>query len=659
MDSVPENKQTSVASELPADPAGGDFFDRVGAEAALRESETRYRDILESSHDLVQSVRPDGTFDFVNQAWLRTMGYSAEEVQGLTVFGIICPDLIPHCQEIFSRIMNGETVTNHETAFLAKDGSRVLLQGSMVPRISEGKVIATHAFFRDITELRKTEKFMKDILETVDEAFVVIAPDCRILNANRVYCEQLGKTSTEVLGQFCHMLSHHQASQCFPDGDGCPLRQVIKTGAPCTVYHEHTAPDGAGRHVEIKAFPLKDESGRIVSVIQIVNDITERKQLEDQLHKAQKMEAMGLLAGGVAHDFNNLLQAILGYGSILQAKLAAGDPLAQHVEQILKAGTQAAELTHGLLAFSRQQVVNPVPTDLNEIVRDLCKILQRVIGEDVEMKTICAGEILPVLVDQTQIGQVLMNLATNARDAMPQGGVLTIATSVFSADDHYVAAKILDHAGPYAVLSVADTGAGMDRATAERIFEPFFTTKELGRGTGLGLSIVYGIVKQHQGHINVYSEPGRGTTFKILLPLITEAPQRAADASAQPAGGTETLLLAEDEPGVRSLLGMILGDAGYTVVEAADGAAAIEEFHKHRGEIRLALLDVIMPKMNGREVRDEILRLAPAVKILFMSGYTDEVIARQGLLEQGVGLIVKPVDPKIFLRSVRSALDRA
>ena len=623
--------------------------------AALRESEARYRDILESSHDLVQSVRPDGTFDFVNQAWLRRLGYTAEQVRGLSVFDVICPDLIPHCQELFGRIMGGESVPDHETAFLAKDGSRVVLQGSMIPRISEGKVIATHAFFRDITELRRTENFVKDILETVDEAFVVIDREYRVLNANRAYCEQIGKPRAEVIGHSCRELTRHRG-ECSPGGENCAVRQVFATGEPHTAYHDHPAPGGGVMHVEVKAFPQRDVDGAIVSAIEIVNDITARKRLEDQLHMAQKMEAVGQLAGGVAHDFNNLLQSILGYGSILEARLPPGDPLRPHVEQIMQAGAQAADLTHGLLAFSRKQVVNPVPADLNEIVRGMCKILERLIAENIEMKVFCAAQPLGVLVDQSQIGQVLMNLATNARDSMPRGGTLTIRTGSLATGDADPA-RAAARPGPCAVLTVSDTGEGMDRGTIERIFEPFFTTKELGRGTGLGLSIVYGIVQQHHGRIEVASVPATGTTFTILLPLIANTPQRRGAAAALPAGGTETVLLAEDDPAVRALLRVVLGEAGYTVIEAPDGEAALAAFHAHKAAIGLALLDVIMLKMNGRDVRNEILKAAPGVKIIFVSGYTDDVIAQQGLLEKGTELIVKPVDPPALLRAVRAALD--
>jgi PAS domain S-box-containing protein len=631
---------------------------RLDLENELRESEVRYRDIIESSHELVQSVRPDGTFDFVNQAWLRTMGYAPDEVTRLSVFDVIAPDLIPHCQELFGRIMQGESIGDHETAFVAKGGNRVLLQGSMIPRLAGGRVVATHAFFRDVTELRKTEKFVKDVLESVDEAFVVIDRDYRVLNANRVYCQLAGKTLAEVVGKHCYTLTHGLAQPCSAVGDGCPVLRVFGSGEPHSAFHSRKTPDGATLYLEIKAFPVRDHSGTIVSAIEIVNDVTEEKRLEDQLRTAQKMEAVGLLAGGVAHDFNNLLQAILGYGSILKARLKPDDPLAQHVEQILMAGDQAAELTRGLLAFSRKQVVNPAVADLNEIVRGLCKILQRVIGEDIEMRIFCDGQPLTVFVDQSQIVQILMNLTTNARDSMPRGGTLTIETGRFVADELYVAAKLLDRAGPYASLTISDSGLGMDRATAERIFEPFYTTKELGRGTGLGLSIVYGIIKRHHGYINVSSEPGMGTTFKILLPLIDEAPRIPAAETPRPAGGTETILLAEDEPSVRSLLMSVLGDAGYTVIEAADGEAALDAFRRNRDEIKLALLDVIMPKLNGREVSEEIGRIAPGVRTIFMSGYTDDVIARRGLLDEGIQLIVKPVAPAVFLAAVRAALDK-
>ena len=631
---------------------------RLDLENELRESEMRYRDIIDSSHELVQSVRPDGSFDFVNQVWLRTMDYAPDEVKRLNVFDVIAPDQILHCQELFGRLMRGESIAELETAFLAKGGNRVLLQGSMIPRLIDGRVVATHAFFRDVTELRKTEKFVKDVLDSVDEAFVVLDPDYRVLNANRVYCQRVGKTLDEVIGRPCYSLSHGRSEPCLAVIDDCPVRRVFRSGEPHTLSHSRKAPDGTTVFLEVKAFPVRDLSGTIVSAIEIVNDVTEKKRLEDQLRTAQKMEAVGLLAGGIAHDFNNLLQAILGYGGLLQARLKPDDPLAQHAEQIVLAGNQAAELTRGLLAFSRKQVVDPAPADLNEIVRGLGKILERVIGEDIEMRIFCEEQPLVVLADQSQIAQILMNLTTNARDAMPRGGSLTIETGHFVADEQVVAARLLDHAGHYARLTVSDTGPGIDGAAAERIFEPFFTTKELGRGTGLGLSIVYGIVKQHHGSIAVLSEPSAGTTFEILLPLITPAPRSHEEASPRPAGGTETLLLAEDEPAVRSLLKSVLGDAGYTVIEAADGEAALDAFRRHPGEIKLALLDVIMPKLNGREVCEAIRRVDPGVKTIFMSGYTDDVIARRGLLEEGIRLIVKPVDPDVFLASVRAALDK-
>jgi PAS domain S-box-containing protein len=629
---------------------------RLDLESELRESEVRYRDIIETSHDLIQSVRPDGTFDFVNQAWRTSLGYTAAEVQRLTVFDVIAPDLIPHCRELFGRIMQGESIPDHETAFVAKGGARVLLQGSMIPRLSGGRVVATHAFFRDVTELRRTEKFVKDVLDSVDEAFVVLDPAFRVLNANSVYSRIAAQPLEQLIGRHCATLAAGPSPLCPGPGGDCPAGQVFRSGEPHATSCSCTAADGSTRFLEIKAFPVRDHSGAVVSAIEIVSDVTEKRQLEEQLRTAQKMEAVGLLADGVAHDFNNLLQAILGYGSILRSRVDAATPLARHVEQILLAGNQAAELTRGLLAFSRKRVVNPAPADLNEILSGACAVLQRQIGGQIELRVLFDELPLPVLVDRDQIVQVLMNLATNARDAMPRGGVLTIRTGRSDTGGRD-AAKAPEHAGAHATLTVADSGEGLDRATTERLFEPFFTTKELGRGTGLGLSIVYGIVKRHHGEISVSSDPAAGTTFRILLPL--HAAKALPPAAAQPAaaGGTETVLLAEDEPAVRALLATVLGEAGYTVIEAADGEEAVAAFCRQPAAIKLALLDVIMPRRNGREVSEEIRRISPGVRIVFMSGYTDDVIAQRGLLAEGVRLIAKPVDPAVFLAGVRAALD--
>lgn len=387
-----------------------------------------------------------------------------------------------------------------------------------------------------------------------------------------------------------------------------------------------------------------------------------RQKLEDQLQQSQKMEAIGTLTGGIAHDFNNILTAIIGYGNILKMKLAKDSPLLGYADQILSSAERAANLTHRLLAFSRKQVINLKPININEVVAGIEKFLLRIIGEDVELKTLFSGRRLVVMADAGQLEQVLMNLAANARDAMPNGGILEIETEAVEIDTDFL--KIYEHdehdkPGMYALISVTDTGQGMNEKTRQRIFEPFFTTKEVGKGTGLGLSMVYGIIKQHNGYINCYSEPGKGTTFKIYMPLIEGEPEKAKEEKHVPAlRGTETILLAEDDEDVRKLTKIVLEEAGYRVVEAADGEEAVEKFKEGRDRINLLLLDVIMPVMSGKAVYEEAKKIKPGIKALFSSGYTADFIHRQRILEEGLNIISKPVPPHELLEKIREALER-
>jgi signal transduction histidine kinase len=384
----------------------------------------------------------------------------------------------------------------------------------------------------------------------------------------------------------------------------------------------------------------------------------EQQKLQSQLIQAQKMEAVGHLAGGVAHDFNNILTAIIGYASMLRKKEIASEQLAFCTDQILSASSRAARLTQSLLAFSRKQVIAPKPVDLNEIVQGVTKIVKRLIGEDIDFRTILHGGEVTVMADSGQMEQVLLNLCTNARDAMPQGGSLSIETDAVDVGVEDRDRNFLPCAGLYGVICVSDTGSGMDEETRKKIFEPFFTTKELGKGTGLGLSIVYGIIKQHNGTINVYSEPGKGTTFKIYLPIIAEMMKEAPPvAEARPEGGRETILLAEDEHDVRVLISIVLREAGYSVIEALDGEDAVRKFSEQADRIALVLSDVIMPKKNGKEAYMQIREMRPGVKVLFMSGYTADIIESKGILAEGIPFLSKPLIPNQLLRKVREVLD--
>jgi CheY-like chemotaxis protein len=369
------------------------------------------------------------------------------------------------------------------------------------------------------------------------------------------------------------------------------------------------------------------------------------------------MEAIGTLAGGIAHDFNNILTAIMGFGGLIQMKIPKESPISSHVEQILESAQKAASLTKNLLAFSRKQLSTPKPLNLNESISNLKKLLGRLIKEDIEFKVELGENDLIVMADQGQLDQVFMNLVTNAKDAMPKGGVLTITTGAAQLPPHIVVTSQPGSSGGYALISVIDTGIGIDEKTQEKIFDPFFTTKEVGKGTGLGLSMIYGIVKQHDGYIVVASEVGKGTTFNIYLPLIDSTFEKQKEKASRPLKrGTETILVADDDPAVASLVKRILEEFGYKVLEARDGGEAIEQFLKHKDDIHLLLLDVIMPKKNGKEAYDAIRKIKPEIKAIFISGYSAEIIDEQAILE-GLNFIGKPVSPEELLFSLREVLD--
>lgn len=395
------------------------------------------------------------------------------------------------------------------------------------------------------------------------------------------------------------------------------------------------------------------------SSIKVSRMLSERIELEEQLRQSQKMEAIGHLAGGVAHDFNNILTVIMGYCSLLDMDPNLAPELKVATEQIMSSTEKATQLTKGLLAFSRKQILSVKEENLNHILHSVESFVSRIIGEDIHFKTLYYKRELPVDVDASQIEQVLINLATNARDAMPKGGNLMLETCLQEITDSFQHAHGHAPPGKYACISVSDNGCGMDEETRLNIFEPFFTTKEVGKGTGLGMSIVYGIIQQHNGFISVYSEPGEGTTFRIYLPIAESLQSSHIDDNTltEPQGGTETILLAEDDPSVRNLVVTILSRFGYNVIQAVDGRDAVDKFTIHQSNIRFILMDMIMPKMNGRDAYDEINKIRPGVKILYSSGYTADFIQNRGVSEEGIELIMKPVQPMALLRKIREMLD--
>ena len=406
--------------------------------------------------------------------------------------------------------------------------------------------------------------------------------------------------------------------------------------------------------------PVRDARGQITDFIATKRDVTERKSLEAQLQQAAKMEAVGRLAGGVAHDFNNLLTIINGYTDLLHDRLASDTEASTYLNEIQNAGERAAGLTRQLLAFSRRQVLTPRVLDLNEVVSNLGNMLTRLIGEHIELRTTLKPSLWQVKADPGQIDQVIMNLAVNARDAMPTGGKLTIETNNVELDEVYPVTHPTVKPGPHVMLSVSDNGVGMTAGTRARIFEPFFTTKEQGKGTGLGLATVYGIVKQSEGSIWVYSEPMQGTVFKIYFPAINEAPaiEERAKAVTDSTSGTETIMVVEDEEGVLSLIRLALRAAGYKVLEAGDPERALTICSEHDGPVHLLLTDVVMPKMSGPKVAEQVAALRPDIKVLYMSGYTDDSIVHHGVLSEGLPFIQKPFSPISLRKKIREVLDR-
>jgi signal transduction histidine kinase len=423
---------------------------------------------------------------------------------------------------------------------------------------------------------------------------------------------------------------------------------------------ENRRKDGTIMNIESHVSAMYDSDGEFAGFLGVARDITERRRIETQLHQSQKMEAIGQLAGGIAHDFNNIMTAIVGFAHVLGMKLGNDSPLNMYVEKILASADRASGLTRDLLAFSRKQVMQLKLIDLGKSIAGSQQIISRLLREDIELSVTLPDAPLTVMAGDNHLTQILMNLTANARDAISSCGTVTISIGPFVMDQNYVARHGYGKVGRYALITFADTGRGMDEKTREKIFEPFFTTKEAGKGTGLGLATVYGIVKQLGGFINVYSEPGKGTLFRIYLPLLGSAEpiEDTIQSRVPSAGGTETILLAEDDPDVREVAESLLSEAGYRVISAADGVEALRIFSGLMDTIDLLILDAVMPGKNGIGVFQQIQKTHPQIKAIMMSGYTSEIMIVNGLIERGLKFLQKPINPRDFLRTVRETLDR-
>ncbi|MBV5339487.1 MAG: PAS domain S-box protein [Deltaproteobacteria bacterium] len=515
---------------------------------------------------------------------------------------------------------------------------------------------------RELAERVKAEEHLRKLSVAVEQnpASIVITDTYgNIEYVNPHFTGLTGYSFEEAVGQNPNILKTGETGK----EEYRQLWDTILAGGEWRGEFHNRKKDGELYWEQALIAPIRDNSYAITHFIAIKEDITERKQLEGQLRQAQKMDAVGQLAGGIAHDFNNILTAIVGYASIMQLKLPGDSPLQKNAEHIVTTAERGSSLTRGLLAFSRKQASYPVIADLNEIINRVHQLLHRLISEDIYLEINLehpGHKGLPVLVDSGQIEQVLMNLSTNARDAMPHGGSIVITTETVTLDSDFIIARGFGQPGIYALLTFTDSGDGMDAEVVKHIFEPFYTTKALGKGTGLGLSIIYGIIKEHKGYIVCHSTVGLGTIFQIYLPLLDSVPAAGLEKEQEKVAdvrGKSCILLAEDNETTRMFGREILEEFGYSVVEAVDGENALDKFRELGGRVSLAILDVIMPKMNGREVYDEIRRIDPGMPILFCSGYTKEVVVSQGGVEEGMNYLPKPFTPKELLMKIREVLD--
>jgi PAS domain S-box-containing protein len=645
--------------------------ERRRAEASVKEREERIRLFLDSSAEGFYGVDLNGICNFANRACARLLGFDdTKQMLGKDLHPLIHhtrPDGSPYPKEecrIYQAFRRDEETHVADEVFWRTDGSSFPVEYWSYPIRRAGQTIGAVVSFWDITERKQLEDRFRQAQLRLQE---VVASSPAVLFTMAVEGEALRPTwtsanLTEMMGYPVEQVtSAWWLKNLHPEDREGVLRQIdqdlFSRNRVVSEYRfQHL--DGKYRWVRAELRLLRDPAGNPHEVVGSWSDITERKQLEDQYRQAQKMEAIGRLAGGVAHDFNNLLTVINGYGELLMSKLPAGDPARQLIQEVITAGNRAAGLTRQLLAFSRKAIIEPKLLNLQIVVSDLEKMLRRILGEDVRLATRFDPVLGTVKADVGQIEQVLVNLAVNARDAMPQGGELTIEVRNADLDESYTRDHAEARSGPYVLLAVSDTGCGMDEATMSHIFEPFFTTKgELG--TGLGLATVHGIIKQSGGHVAVYSEVGHGTTFKVYLPRIE---QQAATAKSH-AGlavlphGTETLLLVEDEDGVRALSQHVLKSCGYTVLVARDGIEALRVAREHPGRIDLLVSDVVLPRIGGRELSKQIKEIHPEAKVLYVSGYTDDVVVRHGILEARVAFLQKPFGPAGLASKVREVLD--
>jgi PAS domain S-box-containing protein len=639
-----------------------DITEHKRTEEALRESEGRFRLLVEHAPAAIAMLDNDMRYLATSRRWLEDFRLEPEDIIGRSHYEIF-PEVPNRWREVHQRCLAGAIERCEEDTFPRPDGTLQWIRWEIRPwRHDTGEIGGIIIFSEDISERKRAEEALRAKAEEVSDlynnapwGYHSLDKDGVFIRINDTELKWLAYSRGEIVGKMkftdiikAEGLKNFQTNFAI----------LKERGWVRDLEFEYVRKDGTLVPVLLSATALLDRAGNFVMSRSTVFDISERKQLEAQLRQAQKMEAVGRLAGGVAHDFNNLLTIIGGYSQLL-LDLDLKDQQRGHIEEVKKAADRAASLTRQLLAFSRQQVLAPQVLDLNVVVANTEKMLRRLIGEDIELVNSLGSNLGRVKADPGQIEQVILNLAVNARDAMPRGGRLTIETANLELDETYARGQVSVEPGPYVMLSMSDTGSGMDAETQTHIFEPFFTTKEPGKGTGLGLATVYGIVKQSGGYIWVNSEEGHGATFKIFLPQVQETAEvveRSSEGDAA-AGGSETILLVEDEEPLRRLARGILEGDGYTVLEACGGEEALQVCGQHKGPIHLILTDVVMSGMSGRELAERLAVSHPESKVVYMSGYTDDSVVRHGVLDAGTILLQKPFTPDALAHKVRETLD--
>ncbi|MFH1115755.1 MAG: PAS domain S-box protein [Pseudomonadota bacterium] len=632
---------------------GLDITDRKRAEEALRSSEERFRILADGAFEGVLISR-EGVILDCNEVFCKMSGYSWEELIGMNLMETVVPEFK---EIVLQHILSGSEEA-YESAFIAKDGRVVPVQVKGKPLPYEGGT-ARIASIRDMSAVRKaedTQKRLATAIEQAAEGILITDRDGLIQYANPAVERITGFSRDDLIGNTPRVFKSGQHDQAFYK----ELWGTITGGGTWSGRVVNKRKDGSLQHEEATISPVRDSAGRISNFVAVKRDISEHLELSKQLFQAQKMEAVGTLAGGIAHDFNNILQVALGYTELILGDEDFPQKYRADLKKINESASRGADLVRRLLTFSRKADINLQPLNLNRSINELRKMLERILPKLIEIEIILHKNLHTVHADATQIDQVLMNLAVNARDAMPDGGKLLIETSNIMLDDEYVKTHVEARHGAHVLLTVSDTGTGMNREALDHIFEPFYTTKAEGEGTGLGLAMVHGIVKNHGGHVRCYSEPGHGTTFRIYFPA--EAPTEEIQGTKfipLPKGGPETILLVDDEELIRDLGVRILKKAGYQVVTATNGREALEIYRDRESgkEIDLILLDLIMPEMGGRQCLEDLLRVDPHAKVVISSGLAAGAAAKETLSAGAKGFVNKPYDIRQVLRVVREVLD--